>query len=466
MKKENGYNEIDKLLRERFGEHTVRPEKELWEKIEHWMQPRTVPFLKYSRLKIAFAASAAAIAGLVFIVFTLNQPKTTPTEYSDIQQMGKNIPPENIQPKKETLSTVAKNKPVQKMQGKTPVLISENRQGKIQPENNFNATTPDKQQENAHSSLQKVKMLTVESVCFQDFALLKKANVSSKTEELASVKTNTRPAKTKKIRYNQPSKRRYISAKKYYAQKLRNRGFIKPGSNFEKFGLRVVFSPSYSTRTVNNLQNVTLADYDPAFFNRIESGKIALNGGLELSCKINSKWSIYSGLDFSQYSRQIQNAQNNYTIVSGNEVIIPSSAGDINISGVGVGELSTKSQFETKLKIGFLNVPVVARHYFTPNFYADAGFKYSYLLADKTSVSLNDAAVKFTVAKIEGIQKHYFGLVLGTGIEHVTHSGIRFQIGPEITMNLNNLNPSARVISKPVSLELRTGIYLGKYKQL
>jgi len=463
------HNEIDQLLSERFGEHTIRPEKELWDKIESRMEPRVVSFSKYSRLKIALIGSAAVIGGLVFLLFVLKNQKPTMNEYSEFKSTERTVPQEKSQlknksseipensiamkniPEKNQNSYTEKD-PIQNQQWKNPeVILKENE--KVESENN-------------RISPQQIKSLTTENTLFRNPSQPENLKVVGAFDKKIPEKPSSKTIRNKKNHYNYHSKTRHISAKKYFTQKTGNKGLIKAGKFFNDFDLKVNLSPAYSMRTVNNLQNISVMEYDQAFYNRTESGKISLNGGLELAYKINTGWSIYSGIKFSQYSQQIQNAQNNYKITSSSSVIIPSSAGNISIDGEGIGELSTQSQFETKLKMQFLDIPLIARHYFSPNFYVDAGIKYSYLLADKTSVSLNDTSVNFSVEKINGLNKHNFGLVLGTGIEQVTHSGIRFEIGPEINLNMNNLNPSAKIISRPLSFGIHAGIFLGRYRQM
>lgn len=469
MNKENRHieNDIDRLLRERFAEHTISPEEELWDKIEQRMEPRVIPAYKYSRLKMVLFGSAAVIGGLVFLLFVLKNQKTGTDEYSENKPVANTISQEKT-PCKNDIPIPPENSPAlkniprnngttgaKKQAGQTlpsgiqELPVRENRKTEV---------------ENYPVPLRQIKALSTENIYLFDTAEAEKLKNIRPTYRKTDIKPN--PPKHKNYHSNQHSIQKHISAKKYYARKPQNKGLIQLGKFFNNFDVKTNLSAAYSLRTVRNLQNSPQADYDPAFYNKTESGKISTGGGVELAYKINPSWSLYSGIKISEYAQQIRSTQNDYTVLSSSRVFFPVSAGNIGILGDGIGELPPQSRFETKLNLLYLDIPLVARRYFGPGFYADAGLKYSVLLADNTRVSLNDGSVNFSVEKITGLQKHNFGLVFGVGAEQVTRSGIRFEAGPEIILGLNNINPSARVRCVPASVGFRAAIFLGRYGRM
>ena len=113
----------------------------------------------------------------------------------------------------------------------------------------------------------------------------------------------------------------------------------------------------FSLRSLNNLQNVSVMDYNQSFYNEIEKGRITMNGGLELAYNFNSSWSVYSGLKLSRYSQHIQTIKNQYEIVSANQIIVPASAGNIGMSGNGIGQLASQSEVGAHLNCNTLMFP-------------------------------------------------------------------------------------------------------------
>jgi len=296
MNKENEHNEIDQLLRERFGEHTIYPEKELWDKIERRMEPRTVPFHKYSRLKLALIGSAAVIGGLVFLLFVLKNQKPTMNEYSEIKSTEK-----PVQQEKSPLRNKSLEKPENKIALKNIPKSNRKPANEKKPVQNQHW---EKQQKSVQKndkvaseiirfSPDQIKALTTEITLFQKPSQPENLKIAGLFVQKSPEKPAPKTIRNRKNRYKHHSKTRYISAKKYYAQKTGNKGLIKLGKFFNDFDLKANLSPMYSTRTVNNIQNISVMEYDQAFYNRTESGKVSLNGGLELAYKINTGWSIY-----------------------------------------------------------------------------------------------------------------------------------------------------------------------------
>lgn len=460
MKKENEHNEIDQLLLERLGAHTIAPGEELWNKIEHRLEPRTVSFHKHTQLKRALLTASAVIGGLIFLLVALKKHESAKHKTSEQTTFTKSLSEKKTAGQNKLFEIRNNNRAIVTMREKSPQILKNNyNQNRYHPleEKKILQQSAQNVSRACRISMDEIKTLKAENLIFDGdpgITVLKK--------EVPAIPKPPAPT-VKKHHHARRSKTRHISAKRYFAQ---NKSASNPGTFLNRFDLKVNVTPAYSTRLINNAQNVSVVEYDQAFYNNNERGKLTLNGGVELAYKINPKWSIYSGVKLFRYAEQIQNGQNQYTIVSSNRIIIPSSAGNIGITGDGIGLLSTLDQFESKLKLQFLDIPMIVRYYIGANMYVDGGFKYSRLLYDATSVSLNSDNLNFSIEKAAELSKHNFGLVLGTGIEHITHSGIRFEVGPEISLNINNINPSSEVISKPVSLGIHAGIFIGRYRPM
>ena len=465
MNNNNEHNELDQFLREKFEGHTIEPAEELWAGIEPRFAQRVVPIRKYSRLKLALYSSAVIIAGLVVVLAVVKTQNPTVIKEEVSEFLNENATPENkpeIRVPEETpqKSIIAENKTTYT---KTRKILIQSKERKI-TEND----TEKKRQLNHH-----LAFLPLKPIINEDLRLYTDPNIENlKTKATLSIKTESKKVKNstrsnrKKHRAIFQQKHKNFSAKKYYAQKAKHKNKNTSGNWLENFDLRANITPAYTTRLLNNQQNVSVVNYNPAFYNNIEKGRITLNGGLELAYNFNSNWSVYSGLKLSRYSQHIRTTKNQYEIVSDNQILIPSSAGNFGLSANGIGQMASESEVSSFLKLQYLDVPVVARYKLKRRFYFDAGIKLSYLLSDKIIVDDIESESKFQVEKIMGLQKNNFSIILGSGMEHTTKSGFRFEAGPEISLSLTNINPSANVIAKPVFLGFRTSIYFGNYKKL
>ncbi len=463
MKNNDEHNELDQFLREKFEGHTIEPGEELWKGIEQRFAPQVVTMQKYSRLKLALYSSAVVIAGLVVMLFVLNAEKSNLPEEA-ANPVVKKLPENNLI-QTETKSPKEKEVLQNSITGlhKPSFATSKQQTETIEPNTVSENTTH--AEESAGLYENKMSSLVSLDFRFPD---------SFQTEELTVpdspvVLKSSKPAKSKKPsngknknNYSGNSKRKHISAKDYYARQSKSGGSIKPGF-FDNFDLKLVATPSFTTRSLNNLQNVQLIEYDQKFFKEIESPGFVLNGGLELSYQINNRWSMYSGSKLFYYLIHVKTDNTQYSVINQNQLSVPTSAGNVTINGEGIGNPVYPITYYTKLKLRYFDIPLVARYYFNRNIYLDAGLKYSFLLGDKTQVSRNDSDAKVLFDKITGLQKNNFGLVLGTGFEHVTRSGIKFGVGPELTLNLNNMNPTAEVIGKPISFGIKASLYLRRY---
>jgi len=464
MKNENGHNELDKFLRESFEGHSVEPDAELWQGIEQRFAPKVVPMQKYSRLKLAFYGSAVVIAGLIFmLVFFRNE---TPKQNDDIKNelVEKHTEMEST-PSKEKEAFIAEkfvtpktaaDKAVHSETEKRVKQIVSTQQIQNIPENIANLS-----ENETDIFLSEIKSIEIEDFDFSRHPEKEELQNFVPEKKSETVKTSKPANKNNKSTHtSKQSKSKPISAKKYYAQQ--SKGKNKPGIFSDRFDLKAIVTPTFSSNTLNNVQNVAV-DFDQKYFKEIENPRFVINFGVELSYRINQHWNIYSGVKISNYSFGNQADKSHYEILSTNQVNIPSSAGNLLVNGDRIGELPTQYKFKTQVKLLYFDIPLVARYHFKPDFYFDAGLKYSYLLTDNTKGRIADNDTKIKYYKISGLQKSNFGMILGTGFEHTTKSGIRFELGPEFCLNFNNLNPKSNVISKPLSIGFRAGLFFGRY---
>ncbi len=462
MNNSNEHNELDQFLRESFEGHTIEPAEELWKGIEQRFSPQVVPLHKYSRLKFALYSSAVVIVGLVVMLFVLNTENSKNPVEAVSPAVEKPLKNNDIQTKEK----VGKENGVLENSNfnlNEPTFAALN---KPTENSEINVSTKNPNSQNEMAGLPPIEMgllISKES----SFPLSVQTKKLAATVFSPGSAKSAKPAESKKPSHNKKSnysgKTKHVSAKEYYAHQSKSGGSAKPGNFINNFDLKLVASPSLTTRSLNNLQNVPAIEFDQKFFKETERPGFVLNGGIELAFQINKHWSLYSGGNVYNYFIHVKTGNGQYKIISQNEVAVPTSAGNVMINGEGVGSPANQSIYYTKLKLRYLDVPIVARFNLNQKFYFDAGLKYSYLFTDRTTVKRNDSDVKVEFDKITGLQKNNFGVVLGAGFEHITHSGIRFGVGPEITMNLTNMNPNAEVISKPIAIGFKASLFLRRY---
>ncbi len=192
--------------------------------------------------------------------------------------------------------------------------------------------------------------------------------------------------------------------------------------------------------------------------------KFAFSGGLELVYPINPIWSIYSGIKLSEYRRKTTNDLSHLKDING-LIAAPTSAGDILIHGLATNQLSSQNSFQTEWKFQSLEIPLILRYQTSKGIYFDGGFIYSYLFADKTKTSLTGSDLPFSYNQISGIRKNNLGLKIGGGYTLVTGSGLKFDFGPEICLNLTAINPGSDLMNRPLVLGFRTALSLQRFQK-
>jgi len=87
-------------------------------------------------------------------------------------------------------------------------------------------------------------------------------------------------------------------------------------------------------------------------------------------------------------------------------------------------------------------------------------------IADHSTLRVNSPDVTFSFEKIQGLNANNFSLTLEAGYEFVSKAGFRMGIGPEVNFRLSNQNSTGIINSKPFSVGIKAGIYLGRYKPI
>ena len=296
-------------------------------------------------------------------------------------------------------------------------------------------------------------------------------NISKTPEPKSEPDIVTPPKPEKPKRSSSPNYSRKQSSKYVlYSQQSHNRNKKKhrqqqaSNSFFSKLEYKLNVTPQYAGHTLHNKGGVVVADYDPQFYHQIERGKFTMAGGLEVLYPVNNSWSIYSGLKVSTYQRE---TTNDYAHLKFNnqQIIAPTSTGDVFIHDLVKDQLNSKISFQTKLSLYSIELPLVARFHANNNFYLDGGLKYSYIFSDHTQTSMIGADLPFTYSQISDFRDHNLSMLVGAGFTFITRSGLKFDAGPEISWNLTNLSIGSDLVNKPFVIGFRTTISLQRFQK-
>lgn len=237
----------------------------------------------------------------------------------------------------------------------------------------------------------------------------------------------------------------------------RNSGIFDLSEFLKKIEVGFNYSPLLSTRTLGKNQITENGNIDRQYFNDIEKALLTNNFGLDLLYRANDHWSIRTGIYFTQYRHETQNDALHRDVISPEQLILNTSAGKIPVYGTGMDQLSTLSVFNSRIDLSYLEVPLVARYYWNPHFFTDAGMNYSYLKSSKTSITSEAYTGAFSYSGVEGLRKQAFSASLGFGLDYRLSSRFKFEIGPEVKWQVNSF-ASNGMNTHPLYWGIRAGI--------
>jgi len=478
MINESEHSELDQLLKERLGDYKEAPSVEHWEIFEKNFTPKLISYRRFNRYRIAFYAGIAVVAILAIMLLITNlEPDVSknPTELVQSNQKSSNeLVPKNINEKPENPDSSAR----EIEHGKK--TVNENNSIKS---STLKVKTVEKnliETELADASISRVDdkfVVSIELLKPLDYSipqtkpsvdtLINSENTERKSEpEIVKPPEPKTPDKSSSRNYSRKHSPKYM----LYSQQSNNRNKKKHRQQqatngfFSKLEYKLNVTPQFAGQTLNNKGGVVIADYDPQFYHQIENGKFTLAGGLEMVYPINNSWSIYSGLKVNTYKRE---TTNDYAHLKFNnqQIIAPTSTGDIFINGLVKDQLNNNISFQTKLNLHTIEIPVMVRFYASKNLYLDGGLKYNYIFSDKTQTSIIGSDLPYTYSQISDFRDHNLSVILGAGFTFLTNSGLKFDAGPEISWNITNLSTGSDLVNKPFLIGLRTTISLQRFQK-
>lgn len=466
MSKDGTHNDLDNFLKESFEEHTIKPAPELWDKIESRFQPKVVPIQQYSKLKLALYTSIAVIAVLAVVLLfpekELNQkplmPEPPATEQlheqkTDRIELPNSVAAKNTSPKYEEIEQLPSNENVAKEKTqKTEELVEIYAPG-IKTKKYDNKLLPKLltpvaftiDQNDNENNLTSLNLIT------------KKENTGN-TNNYSSVnkKDNTSRRKSTKTRNNRSRKKHYAS-NKHLPRRKNYSNYSRKGKILDDLTFKLNLTPAVTQLIIAD------EDSDMPNYEHIEMDNpgLTLNGGIELEYQINDNWVIYTGLKTSYFKQTYE--EHAYTVPSpfqdGQDLMTP--AGKYLMKG-DAEDVPNSVLLDASIKLRYLDIPFVARYQIN-NFFFDAGINYSYLVDNHSSLTPKNNSSSLLFEENGGFKEHAFGFIAGFGYKQTFNSGWRFEIGPELKFNVNNIYTGGEVTGVPIFVGFRSAFCLSRY---
>lgn len=477
------HDDLDDFLKNTFEGHTIVPGDELWARIEPQITLNMVPHSKYVRMKYAFITTAASFVAVVFLLFAQNTSLFGPKKpdnlsvaknsglsnrsFAESKSKDKKVDtPEKRMAAPETKESISKAREV--LKAKAIPAGQSTQMAIVTPEDN-----------QVYSDISENKISDSEPLCLDEIDLKECREVIStgiyaeNTGEELKISEKHVPVTEKAATANRDHRKSassfhfpkidlasvfYSNSRPVFRQsRNRNVGTFDLSEFLKKLEVGFNYSPMLSSRTLWKNQITENGNIDRQYFNDIEKALLTNNFGLDLLYRANDQWSFRTGFYFTQYRHETQNDALHRDVISPEQLILNTSAGKIPVYGTGMDQLPPLSVFNARINLSYVEVPLVARYYWNPHFFTDAGMNYSYLKSSKTNITTEDYTGAFSYSGVEGLRKHAFAVNIGFGLDYKLNSRLKFEIGPEVKWQVNSL-ASNSIVTHPLYWGIRAGV--------
>lgn len=481
MNNEILHDDLDDFLKSTFEGHTIVPDDKLWARIEPQITMNMVPHAKYVRMKYAFIAAAASFVAVVFLWFAQNTSIIIPTNHdnSSIVKNSGLINPSDAELKNQReksntseskiTSPEAKNTSSEnsnKLKINTNLANNSSHLASVSTDECKDLQLISRDETFAPEPILIVKIDPIECpelIPGQDHTSASIMAMTKRPMPRSGMHKAEKPATGKsswsinlpKIDFGSLTFSSRKPLNRLYGD--RNNVIFDLSEFLKKIEVGFNYSPLLSSRTLWKNQITENGNIDRQYFNDIEKALLTNNFGLDLLYRANDHWSFRTGFYFTQYRHETQNDALHRDVISPGQLILNTSAGKIPVYGTGMDQLPPLSVFNAKIDLSFLEIPLVARYYWNPHFFTDAGMNYSYLKSSKINITSEDYTGAFSYSGVEGLRKHAFDMSLGLGLDYKLSSRFKLEIGPEVKWQVNSL-ASNGMITHPLYWGIRTGI--------
>ena len=458
MKKQD----IDHLFKSGLEGFSAQPSPQVWENIQASMA-KSKSQRKILFMRVAGIAAALAIA-IISAVLIFDKEKVQPTLTNN-----------------NTISNT-QNKTIQ-IEGKKALQIQPSDASNIEKERLVVVTNQAQTEWNGKSNIKAIEPSLVEEKDdvqskagrTEEFGFLK-LKTSSKLV-VHAIKENLRSG-----RNNEPNFEIIESEREIIAMNMQN---LPDKNDFNKWKVGVMVSPGYSSHSATYSD-----DYYRNMNTSASDGNANVAGGISVEYKTNKKWSIESGIYYSQNGQrssksgqlfptsdaQFDAVEDSYysaiIAVSDGDILLNSTAGVIelnetpsdakiytNLSGATERMTTLASSGDYYQVFDFVEVPVYVRYKLLEskfNLQLMGGLSTNFLIGNQ--VYLEDGGVSQKVGKTSNISSINYSGTVGVGVEYSLGKRLSLSIEPRINYYLSSINKSADVDYRPYRIGVYTGL--------
>jgi hypothetical protein len=485
--------EFDDLLRKGYEDHTIEPERALWEGINTRLYQKKIDrnIHKIRQLKIAISAAAAILAGV--IIYSRIKTMENKTEIQSISEIpGTPAPAENKD------SNLLKLRYNNKINDGNSADLNKTTQGKLNPESNKNK--PEFIKETPVLSAQSTKPVPDSS--YNHTVLL----TSSEFHYTSSIKNKDIKPDTGIILQNymkahslkiikhvasvlpeiiRSDKNKSIDTKGTTLNAIR-RGTEEPnqvelilpeadrapdqpwelttagnGRKHTPFFIEGSVSPEISYRALLANTKYSMPDYGRAYFNKAERPDFSFSAGISGGVRITNRFILKSGAYYSRYSIKLKTYAFNVINNGSDGYLVYTSSGPVNIKLISSDSLSNESLIKSSINFSFVNVPVIAEFNLGNNYFINLGFNLNMLVGQNMNWQAENYDGNFSETAadpIDGLEFGSLSMTIGLVKEKFITRQLSILLNPSVRINLTSLNNSVPVKSYPYSWGLNSGL--------
>jgi len=484
--------EFDDFLRKRYEDHTIEPEKSLWEGIIMRLYQKKIDrnIYKIRQLKIAISAIAAILTGVVvYSLITTRGNKHETQIISEIPVTSAPVENENLL-KSGINNKINNKKPEYSDKTENKKFNSESKEKKSGLINETPASPAQFISQVSDSSFNNTVLLT--SSEFYDTSSVKKRDIQPidqiilpKYIQPNTLKICEREASilTGVIRSNlnksADSKITALNSIRRVSEKSKQPELILPEASYRSpdqpgelttaensqrhthYFIEGYVSPEISYRALSVNSKYSMLDYGKSYFNRAERPDFTFSAGISGGFKITDNLILKSGAYYSRYSFKFETNASNLIKIGSDENLVYTSSGPVKITLISSDSLSTKSLVKSSLNFSFLNVPLIAEIHFRNNYFLNLGLNLSILTGQNMNWQAEDYDGNFSETAadpIDGLEFGSLSMTVGVGKEKYITRQLSILLNPSIRINLTSLNNTAPVKSYPYSWGLNAGM--------
>lgn len=485
--------EFDDLLRKRYEDHIIEPEKSLWEGINTRLYQKKIDrnIYKVRQLKIAISAVVAILTGVV--VYSLIGTKGNKHETQIISELpGKQASAEKVEGDSLKLSNnnkinvelsadlnkIANNKLNPVSNQKIKEAINETSASFTQfinpvTDSSYNKTALLTSSEFHDTlSIKNRYIQPVTGIILPDYLQARSVKIVELAPSVLPGQIRSGLNKSADDKVTALNSIRRVPEKSNQAELIIPEAYRSPdqpgglttAENSQRhthFFVEGSVSPEISYRVLSVNSKYSMPDYGKSYFNKAERPDFTFSAGISGGLRITDKLILKSGAYYSRYSYKLKTEAFNLINTGSDGYLAYTSSGPVNITLISSDSLSTESLVKSSLNFSYLNVPLIAEIHFRNNYFLDLGLNLSMLAGQNMNWQAENFDGNFSETAadpIDGLEFGSLSLTVGLGKEKYITRQLSILVNPSVRINLTSLNNTAPVKSYPYSWGLNAGL--------